>query len=112
MGAIPLLFSGWAVQAFFLLAFPDWQGPGYQLASLGLVCLGGAAVFGFLKVLRVQSLLVVWTYHLGFIVALGTYFLFTWPCKPPPIQQIGQGYRPSKVSAAEGLRRLGFEPKP
>ncbi|MFA6318354.1 MAG: hypothetical protein WC943_13170 [Elusimicrobiota bacterium] len=108
MGAIPLLFTGWSLQFFFLLAFPEWQGAGYQLASLGLATLGGAAVFGLLKVLRVRSPLVSATYCFGYVVALSMYFLFTWPCRPLPIQQLGQGYRPSRAAAVEGMKRLGF----
>ncbi|MBI5622867.1 MAG: hypothetical protein HY924_03720 [Elusimicrobia bacterium] len=107
---IPLIASGLGLQLFFLLSFPDWEGKAYQLASLGLACAAAAAVFGFLKVLQVRSLLVAATYHLGFLTALLLYFLFTWPCRPLPIQQLGQGYRPSRADAAEGMRRLGFEP--
>ncbi|MBI4678085.1 MAG: hypothetical protein HY748_10930 [Elusimicrobia bacterium] len=111
MGAVRLFVLGGAVYAFFLLAFPEWTGGGaYHLASTGLVCLGAGGVFAFLKTLQVRSLPVTASYELGFLVAVLMYFLFTWPCKPLPIQQFGQGYRPTRADAAQGLRRLGLDP--
>ncbi|MBI5209169.1 MAG: hypothetical protein HY927_04260 [Elusimicrobia bacterium] len=107
---VRLLAYGVAVLVLFLLAFPDWKGTSYHPFSLCLISSGAVLMFAFLQAFKVDSLMVTVVYEAGFVLAVTMYFLYTWPSSRPPLQLLGQGYRPNRAQARQGLKRLGLDP--
>jgi hypothetical protein len=100
------------VYLYFVMAFPDFEGQVYHVASLSIIAGGCVGLYVFLKIVEVSSGLVKLAAELAFALAVALYFGYTMPQKSgkPPIEQWAEGHRPSQGDARRGLERVGIDP--
>ncbi len=108
-----LLFFTALVYGGFLVAFPQWDGVVYHVASLAV--LGGAAVGVciIVKVIDFTSTAAKLAFEAAFVLAAAGWFAYTMPTKSgaTPWQQWAAGHRPNQTEARDGFTRLGVDPK-
>lgn len=97
---------------FYILAFPQWTGQVYHVASLAILAGLAVGVFLLLKIIDISSALGKLAIELSFALGAVLYFGYTMPQKSgkPPIQQWVEGHRPTRSDARDGAQRLGLNP--
>ena len=107
-----LLFYVAAIYGGFLVAFPQWDGVVYHVASLSVLAGAAVAVFILHKLIDISSTLVKIVIELVFVAAVAGWFGYTLPTKSgkTPWEEWSAGHRPSQSEAREGFSRLGVNP--
>ncbi|MBI3553259.1 MAG: hypothetical protein HY077_12260 [Elusimicrobia bacterium] len=107
-----LLFYAAAVYGAFLVAFPQWDGMVYHVASLAIIAGAAVGMFIFLKVFDLSSRLAKIALELGFAAVVALWFAWTMPQKSgkTPWEQWAEGHRPNQLEARDGFARIGVNP--
>ena len=97
---------------FYVVAFPQWTGLVYHVASLSILAGLAVGVFLLLKIIDISSALGKFVIEMCFAAGVLLYFGYTMPQKSgkPPIQQWVEGHRPTRSDARDGVQRLGVDP--
>lgn len=100
------------IYSSLLVAFPQWEGQTYHVASLALIAGGAVGLIFFFKMVEIGSRLTRLAIELVFAAGVFLYFGYTMPQKSgkPPIQQWMEGYHPTQTHARDGLSRVGLDP--
>lgn len=109
---IRLLIYAIGIYALFLIAFPQWNGEIYHVATLAII--GGAAVGLFIltSAIQITSTAIKIGIELAFAAGVAAWLAYTMPQKSgkSPWEQWAEGHRPNQSEAREGISRLGADP--
>jgi hypothetical protein len=110
---IRLLIYAAGIYALFLIAFPEWNGEVYHVATLAII--GGAAVGLFIltSAIQITSTAMKIAIELAFAAGVAVWLAYTMPQKSgkTPWEQWAEGHRPNQSEARQGLSRLGADPQ-
>lgn len=112
MGLIRTLLLAAGVYLYFVMAFPDFTGQAYHVASLSIIAGGAVALFFFLKMVEISSFMVKLAAEIAFVAAVALYLGYTMPqaSGQAPISLWLQGqHHPTQSGARQGLTRIGVD---
>lgn len=112
MSLLRTLILAAAVYLYYVMAFPDWTGQAYHVASLSIIAGAAVALYFFLKIIEISSFFIKLAAELAFALAVALYLGYTMPQASghPPIEQWLNGHRPTQSGARQGLSKLGVDP--
>jgi hypothetical protein len=96
----------------YLVAFPDWDGQVYHVASLAVIAGAAVGLFILHKIADITSAGIKIVTEVAFVFAVAGWFGYTMPTKSgkTPWELWNSGHRPGQSDARQGLSRLGVDP--
>ncbi len=107
-----LLIYAAGIYALFLIAFPDWNGDVYHVASLAVMAGAAVGLFILTSAIQITSTAIKVGIELAFAAAVALWLAYTMPQKSgkTPWEQWAEGHRPNQSEARAGMSRLGANP--
>jgi hypothetical protein len=107
----PLLLAG-LIYAAYAVAYPDYVGTVYPVATLAAIAGGAVGLWFLKKMLDLGEGAAKLGLEVLFLAAVALFVGWTMPQKSgkPPLTQWAEGARPTRPAARRGLERLGLDP--